>query len=177
MSGVLRSRKPSPTLQTRKQSSISASALPTGASDTATTSPSKSEPKPASGLSGNEASAGYVLMPYPISANLYWRHFKGRTVVSKEAVAYKVRVANICRLVGMRMIEAGPVAVHILLHPRLTKKGEASLTRLDLGNTEKVLSDALNGIAWTDDKQLVRILLEVADPIDGGGVSISVGAA
>ena len=134
----------------------------------------------ASVAGGNEPApcrAGYILMPYPISANLYWRHFKGRTIVSKEAVAYKVRVANICRLVGMRMIEAGPVAVHILLHPRLTKKGEASLTRLDLGNTEKVLSDALNGIAWTDDKQLVRILLEVADPIDGGGVSISVWAA
>lgn len=115
-------------------------------------------------------------MPYPISANLYWRHFKGRTIVSKEAVAYKARVLSICRMVGVRLIESGPVAVHILLHPRLTKKGVASLTRLDLGNTEKVLSDALNGIAWTDDKQLERILLEVADPIDGGGVSISVEA-
>lgn len=115
-------------------------------------------------------------MPYPISANLYWRHFKGRTIVSKEAVAYKARVFAICRMVGVRLIKSGPVAVHILLHPRLTKKGVASLTRLDLGNTEKVLSDALNGIAWTDDKQLERILLEVADPIEGGGVSISVEA-
>ena len=115
-------------------------------------------------------------MPYPISANLYWRHFKGRTIVSKEAVEYKARVLAICRMVGVRLIESGPVAVHILLHPKMTKSGSANKTRIDLGNAEKVLSDALNGIAWTDDKQLERILLEVADPIDGGGVSISVGA-
>lgn len=116
------------------------------------------------------------MLPYPVSANRYWKSFRGRMVVSKEAVEYKARVATIFRMVGQPLIEAGPVAAHILLHPRLTKKGVASLTRLDLGNTEKVVSDALNGVAWKDDKQLVRILLEIADPIEGGGVSISVEA-
>jgi crossover junction endodeoxyribonuclease RusA len=130
----------------------------------------------AGGVNQTACAQGYVLMPYPVSANVYWRHFKGRTIVSKEAVAYKARVLSICRMVGVRLIESGPVAVHILLHPKMTKSGAANKTRIDLGNAEKVLSDALNGIAWTDDKQLERILLEVADPIDGGGVSISVGA-
>lgn len=116
------------------------------------------------------------MLPMPVSCNRYWRNFRGRTVVSKEAVAYKTRVAMICRMVGVPLIESGPVAVHIMLHPRQTKAGVASKTRLDLGNVEKVLGDALNGIAWTDDKQLERILLEVADPIEGGGVSISVEA-
>ena len=35
---------------------------------------------------------------------------------------------------------------------------------IDLGNCEKVLSDALNGVAWKDDKQLRRIVLERAEP-------------
>jgi crossover junction endodeoxyribonuclease RusA len=39
---------------------------------------------------------------------------------------------------------------------------------MDLGNCEKVLSDALNGIAWLDDKQLRRIVLERCEPDDRG---------
>ena len=35
---------------------------------------------------------------------------------------------------------------------------------IDLGNAEKVLSDALNGVAWLDDKQHRRILLERMEP-------------
>lgn len=97
-------------------------------------------------------------------------------VVSKEARNYKEIVAQLCRCAGMRLIESDPVGIHILLHPKLTKKGVASKTRIDLGNSEKVLSDALNGIAWTDDKQLVRILMELADPVPNGGVSIKVEA-
>jgi crossover junction endodeoxyribonuclease RusA len=39
---------------------------------------------------------------------------------------------------------------------------------IDLGNAEKVLSDALNGIAWIDDKQLRRIELERCEPDEHG---------
>lgn len=116
------------------------------------------------------------MLPYPVSCNRYWRNFKGRTVVSKEAIEYKARVACIFRMVGHQLIESGPVAVHILLHPKQTKAGAANKTRIDLGNAEKVISDALNGVAWTDDRQIERILLELADPIEGGGISISVEA-
>ncbi|WP_258013257.1 RusA family crossover junction endodeoxyribonuclease [Stenotrophomonas maltophilia] len=35
---------------------------------------------------------------------------------------------------------------------------------IDLGNCEKVLSDALNGVAWVDDKKHRRILLERMEP-------------
>lgn len=39
---------------------------------------------------------------------------------------------------------------------------------IDLGNCEKELSDALNGIAWADDKQLRRIVLDRMEPDEKG---------
>jgi crossover junction endodeoxyribonuclease RusA len=39
---------------------------------------------------------------------------------------------------------------------------------IDLGNCEKVLSDALNGIAWDDDKQLHSIGLVRCEPDEHG---------
>lgn len=35
---------------------------------------------------------------------------------------------------------------------------------IDLGNCEKVLSDAPNGVDWVDDKKHRRIVLERMDP-------------
>lgn len=118
---------------------------------------------------------GYVMLPPPVSTNRYWRNFKGRMVVSKEAIAYKARVAMICRMVGVPLLD-GPVAVSLLIHPKLTKKGVASLVKQDIDNQIKVIFDGLNGVAWVDDSQVVKLQAEFADPIDGGGVSISVGA-
>lgn len=107
--------------------------------------------------------------------NRYWRNFKGRMVVSKESVAYKARVAMICRMVGLPLL-VGPVSVSLLIHPRLTKKGVASRVKQDIDNQIKVIFDGLNGVAWVDDSQVVKLQAEFADPIDGGGVSISVEA-
>lgn len=44
---------------------------------------------------------------------------------------------------------------------------------IDLGNCEKVLSDALNGVVWADDKQLRRIVLERMEP-DARGARLEV---
>lgn len=96
-------------------------------------------------------------------------------VVSKEAIEYKARVATIFGMVGQHK-HAGPVSVSMLMHPRMTKKGVASLVRADLDNLLKVIFDGLNGVAWVDDSQVVKLQAEFADPIDGGGVSISVEA-
>ena len=41
-----------------------------------------------------------IILPYPISTNRYWRTFRGMTVVSEEAKAYKKQVAQIAQLSG-----------------------------------------------------------------------------
>ena len=114
-----------------------------------------------------------IHLPYPISANRYWRTFRGMTVRSKEADEYKRTVAHSAFVAGWQAKE-GPVAVAITFHPKLTKQGKASETRLDLDNVIKVTLDALNGSAWRDDKQVTRIVAELGAAIPHGGLTVSV---
>lgn len=112
-----------------------------------------------------------ILLPYPPSVNRVWRNFKGRTVLSPEGKAYKEHAAWICRSLTPLTSE---VEVYMILHPRLTKEGKPSKTRLDCDNFLKVVLDSLNKIAFLDDSQVVRIVAEIGEPYDGGAVSVQV---
>jgi Holliday junction resolvase RusA-like endonuclease len=87
-----------------------------------------------------------AVLPYPPSANRYWRTFRNRTVVSEEARKYKALVK--VELATWPLL-AGPVALIAHLY-RPQRSG-------DLDNRLKVLGDALNGVAWSDDSQVVEI--------------------
>lgn len=89
-----------------------------------------------------------ITLPYPPSANRYWRAFRGRTVLSAEAKKYKKEVAAILAAAGWTPA-TGAVAYTANIY-RPQKSG-------DLDNRLKVLGDALTGFAWTDDKQVVEL--------------------
>ncbi|GJH31425.1 RusA family crossover junction endodeoxyribonuclease [Paraburkholderia hospita] len=108
-----------------------------------------------------------VTLPYPISANRYWKSFplNGRTMTapSSEAKAYKREVGWILRAAGVVDPIEGRVHVHIDLYPkrpqdwqtRMRKLGanwDDNVQCLDVDNARKVLYDALKGIAIVDDK-------------------------
>lgn len=122
-----------------------------------------------------------MMLPYPVSANRYWRTgvIKGvaRTYVSAEARAFKSVVGFRAKAAGMLAPLSGAVKIRLTLHPKITKKGVASLVRLDLSNSIKVCEDALNGIAYLDDDQVVSINAKVGEPVLNGGLFISVKAA
>ena len=118
-------------------------------------------------------SGSFVMLEYPVSANRYWRNFNGRTVMSAEARDYKAMAAFRWREAGLPL-HTGPVLVELLLHPRTTKAGEASKSLMDLDNCLKVAIDALNGVAFVDDKQVRKLVAEVVDPVPGGGLSVRV---
>ena len=85
-------------------------------------------------------------LPYPPSANRYWRVWRGRPVMSSEARAYKAQVAALLR---DRQPETGPVALEVeVIRP--AKRG-------DLDNSLKVLLDALKGTVFEDDQQVVEL--------------------
>jgi len=69
-----------------------------------------------------------------------------------------------------------PVSVEFKFHPKTTKTGDASKTRMDLDNVIKVVLDALQGVAYMDDKQVRKLTAEIADPVSGGGLSVRVTA-
>lgn len=120
-----------------------------------------------------------LTLPYPISANRYWKAITipGRTMMapSKEAKEYKAQVGWLAKKAGINAPFAGRIALHIQLYPqrpqdwaRRARKDpltwDDDVRCIDLGNAEKVLSDALNGVAWLDDKQHRRIVLERMEP-------------
>lgn len=120
-----------------------------------------------------------VTLPYPISANRYWRPVKiGNhiTIVpTKEAKAYKEAAGWACKNAGIRRPIAGRVAVEVLLYPdrpqdwakRAAKDPGAwddTVRCIDLDNANKVLLDALKGVAIEDDKWVRRIVSERMEP-------------
>ncbi|WP_313248972.1 RusA family crossover junction endodeoxyribonuclease [Stenotrophomonas acidaminiphila] len=124
-----------------------------------------------------------LVLPYPPSANRYWRHgtIKGRAAVflSKEAKDYKAVVAHMAKAAGIRQPHPGRTALTIRLYPnrpqdwarrarRDPETWDDTVQCIDLGNCEKVLSDALNGVAWVDDKKHRRIVLERMEPDEKG---------
>lgn len=116
---------------------------------------------------------GAILLPYPVGSNRLWRNAKGKTFVSPAAEAWKDGAKLIAKAAGIRPL-SGPVAVELILHPRLTVKGKASNTRLDLDAPIKPLLDALNGIAYQDDKQVTQIRAALGEPIPDGGLSFTI---
>jgi crossover junction endodeoxyribonuclease RusA len=124
-----------------------------------------------------------LVLGYPISANRYWattaKFGHATTYVTKEAKQYKKDCAWAARQAGVREPLKGRIALSVDLYPkrpqdylkRIKLHGDAwsdTVMSIDLGNCEKVLSDALNGICWEDDKQLWDIHLRRRDPDEHG---------
>lgn len=128
-------------------------------------------------------------LPYPVSANAYWRSFvpRGSTraivTLSEEARKFKSLVRAECKRVGVTTPLAGRVAVGVRLYParpqdwalRQRKHGHAwddSVRCIDLDNANKVLLDAIKGIAIEDDCWVRQLVSERMQPDAGGARSI-----
>lgn len=94
-----------------------------------------------------------LTLPYPPSANRYWRTFayidkrsgkpKAAIFVSEEAKRYKKGIAT---LAGAMLKLTGPVGLRAWVY--------RPLRRGDLGNRMKVLEDAMEGVVYEDDEQI-----------------------
>ncbi len=85
----------------------------------------------------------------------------GKTVYTTEKtksyeheVAWRAREAM--TKTGFKKIEEGPVMLEIVVSVARTKKSEfgAPVMKPDFDNIAKAIADALNGIAYDDDKQI-----------------------
>jgi crossover junction endodeoxyribonuclease RusA len=112
-------------------------------------------------------------LPYPVSANRYWRHVGHKVVRSAAAKQYCGAIAVMAMREGFRPTSEA-VEVGIRLLPKLTKKGQASEICLDLSNAWKVAEDALQGLLFENDRQVRRIEADFGDPVESGGLIVAV---
>lgn len=110
-------------------------------------------------------------LPYPVSANRYWRTIvqKNRAMVfvSDEAKRYKRDAAWLAKAAGIRTPFLTTVELRIQLVP---KNGIC----MDLDNALKVTIDALKGIAYQDDSQVRKITAERTAPNGKGGLIVEI---
>lgn len=127
-----------------------------------------------------------LTLPYPVSANAYWssRVVKSKktgksivlTFVTDEARAFKAEVAGIASRAGIAKPLEGRLSVLIRVFPhrpldwqtRMRKLGALwadTVQCIDMGNAEKTLSDALQGIVYVDDKRIwdLRVVRQEPD--------------
>jgi crossover junction endodeoxyribonuclease RusA len=129
-----------------------------------------------------------ITLPYPISANRYWRQviINGRaiSVPTKESKAYKQHVQALAMVAGIRKPITGRVAIDIKLYPhrpldwqkRMKVNGSSwddTVQCIDLDNANKVLLDSLKGVAIEDDKWVRCLHSERMEP-DGGEARVVV---
>ena len=142
-----------------------------------------------------------LILPYPISANLYWRTVVVKsqgalgpdgpqpyasTYVSEEAKRYKRDVRIAAYEQGVRAPIAGRVSVGIQLYPHRPLDWQKRVRAdpmnwdddvrcLDLDNAFKVLNDALRGVAFKDDAWIRRIEAERMEPdTEGARVVVTI---
>lgn len=86
-----------------------------------------------------------ITLPYPPSVNSMYATFKGRRILSRKGREYKKAVAEI----PVTQTFGGEVVLTVNLY-RPKRTG-------DLDNYLKAIQDALTGIWYDDDKQIVEI--------------------
>lgn len=93
-------------------------------------------------------------LPYPPSSNRLWRTGNGATYISQEAREYKQNVALLARVA-----KAKPFDGNVFVNVRVYRPRQSG----DLDNRLKVVLDALQGVCYHDDKQVVKIIAERFD--------------
>ena len=105
----------------------------------------------------------------PPSANRWWRKFRGRMVLSADAIAYKQHVSN-AATVGRVTKIAKPNDVEVsLFWYRGRKSG-------DLDKRIGILLDALQGCVYENDSQVRRIIAERRDEKNAHAVVVHITA-
>ena len=130
-----------------------------------------------------------IVLPYPVSANRYWQtvarqqrggrgvHVIAQTIVSEAGKEYRLRCAWYVQQI-IRTPLKGPVIVAGHLYGARPQDWEKRARKdrnwfdnaqvIDTGNADKVVLDAMNGVAYEDDKQVRLLTMQRMEPDEHG---------
>jgi crossover junction endodeoxyribonuclease RusA len=132
-----------------------------------------------------------VTLPYPLSVNRYWMPVKMKkhmaVLPTKEGKKWRADAVAMCRAQGVVAPIIGRVHIDVKLYPsrpkdwktRQRKHGaewDDSVMCIDIDNANKVLLDALKGVAIDDDKWVRRLTAERMEPDGEARVVVTITA-
>ncbi len=107
-----------------------------------------------------------LTLPWPPSANKYWRHNRGRFHRTKQADVYSEDVEALLADSDCVVPILGFVGLHVLFFP-------PDRRRRDLDNLLKIPIDALqHAKAYENDSQIKEIHARMGPVVDQGAVSV-----
>lgn len=89
-----------------------------------------------------------LILPYPPSVNSLYATFRGRRIISAKGRKFKSDIAVIAKKQGARVLSGDLSVTFRVFRPRRIG---------DLDNRLKISQDALKGICFADDKQIIEI--------------------
>jgi crossover junction endodeoxyribonuclease RusA len=101
-------------------------------------------------------------LPSPIALNTYYGH-TGRVYLSERGKRFRDEVAWLARTQGAAVLE-GELAVTVRVWN----------TKQDVDAGLKATLDALNGVAWLDDRQIKRLCVELLKDKGGRRMEVEV---
>lgn len=108
-----------------------------------------------------------LTLPFPPSANRYYRAVGPRVLISRQGRAYRENVRSLLAGIGIEKM-SGDLVVHVEVHPPDNR-------RRDLDNLMKALLDSLqHGGAYHDDSQIEKLTIERQAPVPGGGAVVHI---
>ncbi len=89
-----------------------------------------------------------LTLPYPPSVNHLYATFRGRRITSAKGRRFKADIALLARQQGARLLNGDLSVTFRVFRPKKTG---------DLDNRLKISQDALKGICFEDDRQIIEI--------------------
>lgn len=89
-----------------------------------------------------------LILPYPPSVNNLYATFRGRRITSAKGRKFKSDIAVLARRQGARLLNGDLSVTFRVFRP---------VRRGDLDNRLKISQDALKGVCFEDDKQIIEI--------------------
>ena len=109
-----------------------------------------------------------IILPWPPSANRYWRFWNRHIIISKEAQIYKKTIKQLFYTWPLKNIN-GRLVVNIVAHP-------PDRRMRDLDNLLKITLDSLEGTGlFENDSQIDKITIERAEIEKGGSLNVFIG--